>query len=122
MSRGRALRRIIIPQAMRSIIPPTGNQLISMIKATSLVSVIAMGDLLYSVQTIYNRTFEVVPMLMVAVIWYLLITSVLNVGQSFIERFYSKGTRRTVAAKRRPAGAAGKVVAAQPNLAQKEEL
>jgi len=122
MSRGRALRRIIIPQAMRSIIPPTGNQLISMIKATSLVSVIAMGALLYSVQTIYNRTFEVVPMLMVAVIWYLLITSVLNVGQSFIERFYSKGTRRTVAAKRRPAAAAGKVVAAQPNLAQKGEL
>jgi len=103
MSRGRALRRIIIPQAMRSIIPPTGNQLISMIKATSLVSVIAMGDLLYSVQTIYNRTFEVVPMLIVAVIWYLLITSVLNVGQSMIERYYSRGTRRSVStAKKRP--------------------
>ena len=60
MSRSRALRRIIIPQAMRSIIPPTGNQLISMIKATSLVSVIAMGDLLYSVQAIYNRDYPVV--------------------------------------------------------------
>jgi polar amino acid transport system permease protein len=122
MSRGRALRRIIIPQAMRSIIPPTGNQLISMIKATSLVSVIAMGDLLYSVQTIYNRTFEVVPMLMVAVIWYLLITSILNVGQSAIERFYSKGTRRTVAAKRRQPNAQGKALIAQPNLAQKEDV
>lgn len=91
MTRARALRRIIIPQAMRSIIPPTGNQLISMIKATSLVSVIAMGDLLYSVQAVYNRTFEVIPLLMVAVLWYLLITSILNVGQSAIERYYAKG-------------------------------
>ncbi len=101
MSRGRALRRIIIPQAMRSIIPPTGNQLISMIKATSLVSVIAMGDLLYSVQSVYNRTFEVVPMLMVAVIWYLIITSVLNVAQSGIERYYARGTRRSETVSRR---------------------
>lgn len=93
MTRGRALRRIIIPQAMRSIIPPTGNQLISMIKATSLVSVIAMSDLLYSVQAVYNRTFEVMPMLMVAVIWYLIITSILNVGQGFIERYYARGER-----------------------------
>ena len=93
MTRARALRRIIIPQAMRSIIPPTGNQLISMIKATSLVSVIAMSDLLYSVQAVYNRTFEVIPMLMVAVIWYLVITSILNVGQGFIERYYARGER-----------------------------
>ncbi len=99
MTRIRALRRIIIPQAMRSIVPPTGNQLISMIKATSLVSVIAMADLLYSVQSIYNRTFEVIPMLLVAVIWYLLITSVLNIGQSYIERYYSRADRRTGAAK-----------------------
>lgn len=99
MTRARALRRIIIPQAMRSIVPPTGNQLISMIKATSLVSVIAMADLLYSVQSIYNRTFEVVPMLLVAVIWYLLITSVLNIGQSYLERHYSRSDRRTGPAK-----------------------
>ena len=95
MTQARALRRIIIPQAMRSIVPPTGNQLISMIKATSLVSVIAMADLLYSVQSIYNRTFEVVPMLLVAVIWYLLITSVLNIGQSYVERYYSRSDRRS---------------------------
>ncbi len=93
MTRTRALRRIIIPQAMRSIVPPTGNQLISMIKATSLVSVIAMGDLLYSAQAVYNRTFEVIPLLLVAVIWYLLITSILNVGQSAIERHYARGER-----------------------------
>lgn len=91
MSRMRALRRIVIPQAMRSIIPPTGNQLISMIKATSLVSVIAMSDLLYSAQTIYNRTFEVVPLLVVAVLWYLLITSVLNLGQRMLEQYFSRG-------------------------------
>lgn len=93
MTKARALRRIIIPQAMRSIVPPTGNQLISMIKATSLVSVIAMGDLLYSVQSVYNQNFEVVPLLLVAVIWYLLITSVLNVGQSALERYYARGEK-----------------------------
>jgi len=99
MTRQRALRRIIIPQAMRSIIPPTGNQLISMIKGTSLVSVIAMNDLLYSVQAIYNRTFEIIPLLMVAVIWYLFITSILNLGQSYIERYYARGERRSVPAR-----------------------
>lgn len=93
MTRARALRRIIIPQAMKAIVPPTGNQLISMIKATSLVSVIAMADLLYSVQSIYNRTFEVIPMLLVAVFWYLLITSILNVGQGAIERHYTRSDR-----------------------------
>ncbi|MBY2908691.1 MULTISPECIES: amino acid ABC transporter permease [Rhizobium] len=101
MTKARALWRIIIPQAMRSIVPPTGNQLISMIKATSLVSVIAMADLLYSVQSIYNRTFEIVPMLLVAVLWYLLITSILNLGQSYIEAYYGRSERRnnTAAAK-----------------------
>lgn len=91
MTRGRALWRIVIPQAMRSIVPPTGNQLISMVKATSMVSVIAMGDLLHAVQNIYNATFQVIPLLLVAVIWYLLITTVLNIGQSAIERYYARG-------------------------------
>jgi polar amino acid transport system permease protein len=95
MSSGRALRRVILPQAMRSIIPPTGNQTISMVKATSQVSVIAMSDLLYTVQSVYNRTFETIPLLMVAVIWYLIVTSVLNVVQSFIEDHYSRGAGRT---------------------------
>lgn len=106
MTRTRALRRIIIPQAMKSIVPPTGNQLISMIKATSLVSVIAMADLLYSVQSIYNRTFEVIPLLLVAVLWYLLITSILNIGQNAIERYYSRSDRDTLARQQsRPAAA-----------------
>lgn len=102
MSRARALRRIILPQAMRSIIPPTGNQLISMIKATSLVSVIAMSDLLYSAQAIYNRTFQVIPLLLVAVAWYLLITSILNVFQSAIERHYARGDAETGTARVAP--------------------
>lgn len=94
MSGSRIMRRIILPQAMRFIIPPTGNQVISMLKATSLVSVIAMSDLFYSVQSVYNRTFQTIPLLLVAVIWYLILTSVLNVAQSFIEQHYSKGTKR----------------------------
>jgi len=91
MTRARAMWRIVIPQAMRSIVPPTGNQLISMVKATSMVSVIAMGDLLHSVQNIYNATFQVIPLLLVAVIWYLVITTVLNIGQGAIERYYARG-------------------------------
>ncbi|TCU20096.1 amino acid ABC transporter permease [Rhizobium sullae] len=120
MTRARALRRIIIPQAMRSIVPPTGNQLISMIKATSLVSVIAMADLLYSVQSIYNRTFEIIPMLLVAVVWYLLITSILNIGQGYIERYYSRGDRRSGSIAK-PAGQAGTPIvpdAPSPVIAQ----
>lgn len=101
MTYARALARIILPQAMRAIIPPTGNQLISMIKATSLVSVIAMTDLLYSVQAVYNRTFQVIPLLMVAVLWYLFITSILNVGQSAIERFYARSEQDAVVRQRK---------------------
>lgn len=86
----RSFTRIVLPQAMRFIIPPTGNQVISMVKSTALVSVIALADLLYSAQAIYNRNFETIPLLIVACIWYLVVTSVLNVGQHFIERHYGK--------------------------------
>ncbi|WP_011579388.1 MULTISPECIES: amino acid ABC transporter permease [Chelativorans] len=96
MSRARALRRVILPQAMRFIVPPSGNQFISMVKATSLVSVIAMSDLLYSVQAIYNRTFEVIPLLLVAAAWYLFIVSLLNVGQEFLERHFGRSERGVV--------------------------
>jgi polar amino acid transport system permease protein len=95
MTSRQILFRIIIPQAMRTIIPPTGNQLISMIKATSMVSVIAMNDLLYSVQTIYNQNFHVIPLLIVAVIWYLVITSILSCLQFFIENYYARGKQNT---------------------------
>lgn len=91
MTSTQSLWRIILPQAMRSIVPPTGNQLINIVKATSQVSVIAMSDLLYTVQSVYNRTFETIPLLLVAVIWYLIVTSILNVVQSFVEDHYSRG-------------------------------
>jgi polar amino acid transport system permease protein len=94
MTNRRIMKRVVLPQAMRFIVPPTGNQVISMVKATALVSVIALSDLLYTAQSIYNRTFETIPMLLVACIWYLVLTSVLYVGQSFIERHYARGDRQ----------------------------
>lgn len=93
MTYGQTLRQIILPQAMRAIIPSTGNQVINIVKATSQVSVIAMSDILYTVQSIYNRTFETIPLLIVAVIWYLIVTSILNIIQSFIEDHYARGQR-----------------------------
>ncbi len=83
--------RIIFPQAMRVIIPPVGNELISMVKGTSLVSVIAMADLLYTAQLIYARTYETIPLLIVASLWYLIIVSVLSAGQHVLERHYRRG-------------------------------
>src|SRR6478752_1907114 len=71
MTRMQTLRRIVLPQAMRVIVPPTGNETISMLKTTSLVSVIAYAELLYSAQIIYGRTFQTIPLLLVASIWYL---------------------------------------------------
>ncbi len=104
MTRTMTLWRIVIPQAMRAIIPPTGNQLISLLKATSIVSVIAMGELLYSVQTIYNANFKTIPLLMVAIVWYLLITSILYRVQGHIERYYARSERQAVAANKRNTG------------------
>ncbi len=94
MSRIQTLRLIVLPQAMRVIIPPTGNETISMLKNTSLISVIAYAELLYSVQEIYDVNFLVIPLLIVASIWYLVLTSVLYVGQYFIERRYGRGFSR----------------------------
>ena len=97
MTPAKAFFRILLPQAMRFIIPPTGNQVISMAKATALVSVIAMNDLLHSVQLIYNRTYEIVPLLLVAVFWYLAVITLMYAGQARLERHYSRGHRRTPA-------------------------
>jgi polar amino acid transport system permease protein len=94
MRRSLTMRRIVLPQAMRVIIPPTGNETISMLKTTSLVSVISLADLLYSSQIISSRTFQVIPLLIVASIWYLIVTTVLTMIQSRIERRYSRGSRR----------------------------
>ncbi|MCB1497020.1 MAG: amino acid ABC transporter permease [Bauldia sp.] len=99
MRRLLAMRRIILPQALRVIIPPTGNETIGMLKMTSLVSVIALSELLYSAQTVYSRTFETIPLLMVACFWYLVLTSGLTFAQSVIERRLG---RSTAAASARP--------------------
>jgi polar amino acid transport system permease protein len=94
MTRAQTLRRIVLPQAMRVIIPPTGNETISMLKTTSLVVVIGYFELLTSVQRIYSTTFQTIPLLIVAAIWYLALTSVLSVGQMFVERRFGRGTSR----------------------------
>ena len=94
MSRSQTLRRIVLPQAMRVIIPPTGNETISMLKTTSLVVVIGYFELLTSVQRIYSTNFQTIPLLIVAAAWYLALTSVLSIGQGYIERYYGRGTAR----------------------------
>ncbi len=94
LSNSRILFRIILPQAMRVIIPPTGNQLIGMLKTTSLVSVIAMQELLYSAQLIYTANFQTIPLLIVASIWYLALTTILSIGQYFLERHFARSDRR----------------------------
>ena len=92
--------RIIFPQAMRIVLPPAGSQVIGMLKGTSLVSVIAITDLLFSVQTIYNRNYKVVPLLIVAVVWYLTVFTVLSWLQARLEQRYSRGHASDVAATR----------------------
>lgn len=87
----RSFWRIVFPQAMRIVLPPAGSQVIGMLKGTSLVSVIAITDLLFSVQTIYNRNFKVVPLLIVAVVWYLAVFTVLSLLQARMERRFSRG-------------------------------
>ena len=94
LGRGRIFRRIVLPQAMPAIVPATGNLLIGLLKATSIVSVIAVQDLLYSVQLIYQQNFLIMPLLIVATLWYIILTTVLSVGQYFIERYYARGKRR----------------------------
>lgn len=87
------LRRVIIPQTMPAIIPATGNQVIGMLKETSLVSVLGVADLLQSAQAIYARTYETIPLLIVASLWYLIMTLTLSVPQSMIERRFSRSSR-----------------------------
>ncbi|MHB1063108.1 MAG: amino acid ABC transporter permease [Georgenia sp.] len=92
MNEGKILRRIILPQAMRVIVPPTGNETISMLKTTSLVLAVPFTlDLTFATNSIGNRLFLPIPLLVVAAIWYLAITSVLMVGQHHLERYYGRG-------------------------------
>jgi polar amino acid transport system permease protein len=93
MTRLQTMRRIVLPQAMRVIVPPTGNEVIGMLKTTSLVSVLAVHELLFSAQIIYAKNFETIPLLIVASIWYIAVTTVLGVGQYYLERRYARGNR-----------------------------
>lgn len=91
LNRWQTMRLVVLPQAMRFIVPPTGNQTIGMLKGTSIVSMVALHDLLYSVQIIYSRTFQTIPLLLVACFWYLVATTLLSLIQRRIEQYYSKG-------------------------------
>lgn len=94
MGRLKALRRIILPQAMRVVLPPLGNEFIGMVKATSLASVIQYPEVLHAAENIYYANSRVIELLIVAGLWYLLVVSVLTPLQMLLERFFSRGTAR----------------------------
>lgn len=90
---GQTFRRVVLPQAARVIVPPTGNEVITMLKLSSLVTIIGMTDLLGAVQQISARNLQTFPLFEVAALWYLLITSILTVGQGMLERRFARGHR-----------------------------
>ncbi len=96
MSHTKTLRRIVIPQAMRVIVPPTGNEVINMLKTTSLVSVVQFYELFRQAQDIGQTTGAPVEMLFLAAAWYLILTSILSIGQYYLERYYARGSSRTL--------------------------
>ncbi len=96
MSRMQTLRRVVLPQAMRVVVPPTGNETISMLKTTSLVAYVPYVELFFQTSAIGSRTFQPFPMLVTASMWYLVLTSVLMVAQYYIERHYARGSVRTL--------------------------
>ena len=88
--------KIVLPQAMRGILPNAANEVISLFKGTSIVSVMAIAELFYQVQVIYGRSGRVVPLLMVATVWYIVLTSLLSIVQFYVERHYARGALRTI--------------------------
>ncbi|NUU02473.1 amino acid ABC transporter permease [Herbaspirillum robiniae] len=109
MTRLTALRRIVLPQAMRVIIPPVGNEVISMIKLTSVASVIQFSEILHNAQTIYFANARVIELLIVATVWYLAVVTIFSIGQHFLEKAFSREQRRVV----RPRSALRKADAAK---------
>jgi len=102
LSRGQVLRRIVLPQAMRVIVPPTGNETIAMVKDTSLVAFVPVTyELFFQLQAISSRTFIVLPVLIAACLWYLILCSVLMVVQYFVERHFGRGYGTAGRAKQR---------------------
>ena len=91
MSYFQSLRRIILPQAMRVVVPPLGNEFIALIKTTSLASIIGFSDILKNAQDLYYYNAKVIELLMVAAFWYLIVVSVLSVGQAGLERRFGRG-------------------------------
>ena len=98
---GKTMRGIVLPRAMRVIIPPTGNEVISMLKTTSLVTAVPFTLDLYGITSreIAAREFEPVPLLLVAAFWYLVVTSILMVGQYYLERYFARGASRKLTTK-----------------------
>jgi polar amino acid transport system permease protein len=90
------MRRIVLPQAMRVIIPPTGNEFINMLKTSSLVSAVQYGELLRATSDIGTDTTAIMELFFVASIWYLVLTSVFSVGQFYLERRYARGSLRSL--------------------------
>lgn len=97
LTRGQTMRRIVLPQAMRVIVPPTGNEVVTMLKTTSLVAVIGAQDLFTRAQSIGSKDFTTFEMLLVASFWYLVLTSLFTYGQSHLERRFARGTTRATA-------------------------
>ncbi len=95
MTHGQTLRLVVLPQAMRVIIPPTGNEVISMLKTSSLASAIGVTELIGTATNIYSANYKIMPLLIVASLWYLIVTTILSVGQFYLERHFSKGALRT---------------------------
>lgn len=104
LSAWRRTVRIILPQALRTILPAGFNEIISLAKGTAMVYVLAMPELFYTVQMIYNRTQEVIPLLMVGAVWYLAITTVLSLIQYAVERGLARSERRSAVNTTRAAG------------------
>ncbi|MFB7554393.1 amino acid ABC transporter permease [Streptomyces brevispora] len=96
MSHGKTLRRVVIPQAMRVIVPPTGNEVINMLKTTSLVAAVQFYELFKYAQDIGQASGSPVEMYFLAAAWYLIMTSVLSVGQYYLERYYARGSSRSL--------------------------
>lgn len=96
LTRSQAIRHIVLPQAMRAIVPPTGNEFIGMLKNSSLVSVVAVRELLTTVESIYSANFLTIELLIVAAFWYLVITAFATIGQFYVERHFSQGDRTRV--------------------------
>jgi polar amino acid transport system permease protein len=92
MRRSPLMRRIVLPQAMRVIVPPTGNETISMLKTTSLAVVVTYPELIYQTENIAARTYETIPLYIMASFWYLLLSTILTIGQYYVERYYARGS------------------------------